>query len=227
MAQPIACAGCFRKVLALQTPAVQENKKMRTVAMVAVLLLGIPFSAAGQAVFRVRPGAFIEGKMPDLALTYQYMRSNTQPGQCGCFNLNGAGISASWDFRADLAAVVEGDADFATNGPGTGNSMTLVSGVAGARYTLPLQPPGRRAPRFFAEAMAGGGHAGGGIAGAADGKIGFAGRVGGGFDEAVTERFAMRFEADYAPTTFANGVNDHQNNLLLAAGFVFHWSHLR
>jgi hypothetical protein len=25
-------------------------------------------------------------------------------------------------------------------------------------------------------------------------------------------------------TTFANSTNDHQNNLLVAAGFVFHWS---
>lgn len=200
---------------------------MRTIAMLSVLLLGIPLSAAGQSVFMAHTGAFIEGKVPDIALTYQFMRSNTQPGQCGCFNLNGAGVSASWAIRPGLAAVVEGDADFATNGPGTGDSMTLVSGVAGARYTLPLQPPGLRAPRFFAEAMTGAGHAGGGIAGAGDGSFGLVGRAGGGFDEALTQRIALRFEADYAPTAFANGVNDHQNNLLIAVGFVVRWSHAR
>jgi hypothetical protein len=31
-------------------------------------------------------------------------------------------------------------------------------------------------------------------------------------------------QADYYLTNFANGVNDHQNNLLLGAGVVFHWS---
>jgi outer membrane immunogenic protein len=200
---------------------------MRTISVVAALLLGIPLSAAGQSSFLAQTGAFLETNKPDVALTYQFARSNTQPGQCGCFILNGAGLSASWAFRPDLAAVVEGDADFASNGPGTGNSITLVSGVAGARYRLPVQPPGRRAPQFFAEAMAGGGHAGGGIAGAADGSFGFVGRGGGGFDEVLTERFAFRLEADYAPTTFANGVNNHQNNLLIAVGFVFHWARPR
>ncbi|HTU34992.1 MAG TPA: hypothetical protein VMF66_14420 [Candidatus Acidoferrum sp.] len=199
---------------------------MRMISVLSVLLLGVPLSAAGQSAYVFHGPALFEGK-PDLAFTYQYMRSNTQPGQCGCFGLNGGGLSASWAFRSDLSAVVEGDADFATNGPGTGNSITLISGVVGARYTLPVQLPFRRAPQFFAEALAGGGHAGGGIAGAGDRSFGFVGRAGGGFDEALTERFAMRFEADYASTTFANGANNHQNNLLIAVGFVFHWSHSR
>ncbi len=200
---------------------------MRIILVVAVLLFGLPLSALGQSSFMARTGGFLEANKPDLAVTYQFMRSNTQPGECGCFGINGAGLSASWAFRPGLAVVVEGDADFAGNGPGTGNSMTLVSGVGGVRYVLPVQPPGRRAPQFFAEAMAGGGHAGGGIAGAGDGSFAFVGRAGGGFDRALTERFALRFEADYAPTTFANGGNNHQNNLLIAVGFVFHWSHPR
>jgi hypothetical protein len=29
---------------------------------------------------------------------------------------------------------------------------------------------------------------------------------------------------DYYLTTFANSTNDHQNNLLVGAGIVFHWS---
>lgn len=198
---------------------------MRTIVALTVLLLGVPLSAAGQSVFAAHAGTIFEERVPDIAVTYQYMRSNTQPGQCGCFSLNGGGLSASWAFRPGLDAVVEGDADFATDGPGTGNSMTLVSGVAGARYTLPVQLPFNRGPQLFAEVMAGGGHAGGGIAGAADGSFGFVGRAGGGFDEALTEKFAIQFEADYAPMTFANGVNSHQNNLLLAVGFVFRWSH--
>jgi hypothetical protein len=34
----------------------------------------------------------------------------------------------------------------------------------------------------------------------------------------------MRLQADYDVTTFANGVNDHQNNLLLEAGVVYRCS---
>jgi hypothetical protein len=32
---------------------------------------------------------------------------------------------------------------------------------------------------------------------------------------------------DYFPTTFANGTNDHQNNLLIEGGVVYHWSFAR
>ncbi len=200
---------------------------MRTVLLLAALLFGIPVSVAAQSSFAAQARTFFATNKPDLALTYQYMRSNTQPGECGCFSLNGSGLSASWGVRPGLAAVVEGDVGVATNGPGTGNSITLASGVAGVRYRLPVQPHGHRAPQFFVESMAGGGHAGGGIAGAGDGSAAFVGRAGGGFDEVVAEPFALRFEADYEPTTFANNTNNHQNNLLIAVGIVFHWSHPR
>lgn len=194
---------------------------MRTILVLVLLLFGLPLSAAAQS------ESSAPTIKPDVAATYQFMRSNTQPGECGCFILHGAGLSASWGFRPNLAAVVEGDENFASNGPGTGNSITLATGVAGVRYTLPVELPVRRAPQFFAEVMAGAGHAGGEIAGAGDGRFAFVGRGGGGFDEPLPHRFALRFEADYEPTTFANSVNNHQNNLLIAIGFVFHWSRSR
>lgn len=193
---------------------------MRTILVLVTLLLGAPLSAVGQS-FGGKAGVTPLLDKPDLAVSYQFMRSNTQPGDCGCFALNGVGLSASWTFRPDLAAVVEGDTDFARNGPGTSNSLTLITSVVGVRYRLPVQPPARRGPQFFVEPM-GGGHAGGGIAGAGDGTFAFVGRAGGGYDQAVTERFAFRLEADYVPTTFANEVNNRQNNLLIAFGFVFH-----
>jgi outer membrane immunogenic protein len=202
---------------------------MRTVLMMGALLLAVPNSVGAQSFVSQslsQTRTFFETNKPDLALSYQYMRSNTQPGACGCFALNGAGLSGSWALPHGLAAVAEGDLDSASDGPGTGSSITLFSAVGGARYKLPVQLPVPRAPQFFAEAMAGFGHAGGGIAGAADGSFGFVGRVGGGFEETVAEPFAARFEVAYVPTTFANGVNNHQNNLLISVGFVFHWSRL-
>jgi outer membrane immunogenic protein len=194
---------------------------MRFISAVAAFLLGLTLSAAGQG------ASSPAGPRADVALTYQYLHSNTQPGDCGCFNLNGAGLSASWRFFPSFAAVLETDADFASNGPGTGNSLTLISGVGGVRYNLPALLHHSRAPQFFAEAVAGGGHAGGGIAGAGDGGSGFVGRAGGGFDEVLAGPFALRFEAGYVPTTFANGGNDHQNNLLIATGLVYRWSRSR
>jgi outer membrane immunogenic protein len=206
----------------LAPPAVyKENFAMRSITIVAGLVLGAALSAAGQ------PNTTLEGPSGDVAVTYEWLHSNTQPGQCGCFSFNETGLSSSWRFSSKYAAVIQGDAGFASSGPGTGSTMTLVSGVGGIRYSLPSLFRSGRAPRFFAEVLAGGGHAGGGIAGAGDGSYGFVGRIGGGFDQSIAERFALRLTADYVPTTFANGVNDHQNNVLIGAGLVYRWSRLR
>ena len=45
--------------------------------------------------------------------------------------------------------------------------------------------------------------------------------AGSGLDISITRHMAVRaLEADYFLTRFNNGVNDHQNNLRLAAGIV-------
>jgi outer membrane immunogenic protein len=67
-------------------------------------------------------------------------------------------------------------------------------------------------------------HAGGGAAGLGDGTNRFAARAGGGLDVPVSRRFSVRGQIDYFATTFANATNDHQNNLLIGAGLVYHWS---
>ena len=38
----------------------------------------------------------------DAAATYEWVRANAGPGQCGCFGMNGGGLSASWNFHRSL-----------------------------------------------------------------------------------------------------------------------------
>jgi hypothetical protein len=196
------------------------EQKMRFTSVMAGLLLGTTLTASAQ----MHP-AF--AKRGDVAVTYQYLHTNTQPGDCGCFNLSGSGISTSFSLFRSFDAVVEGDAGFATNGPGTGSSLTLMSVVAGGRYALPSLFHGKNAPQLFAEALAGGGHAGGGITGAADGSNAFVGHLGGGFDEYLPAHLSLRLQADWVPTTFVNGSNNRQNNLMIATGIAYHWSRSR
>jgi hypothetical protein len=122
--------------------------------------------------------------------------------------------------------VAEISGEYAGNGPSTGETLTLVSYLAGARYRLP-HPwlHGAHAPQPFAQALLGSGHAGGGLAGASDGTRAFVTRIGGGIDLPLRSGIALRvIQADYYLTDFANSVNDHQNNLLLGGGVVLHWS---
>lgn len=154
----------------------------------------------------------------DAALTYQYIHSNTQPGNCGCFGITGVDFSASrMVITNHTAAVLDISAATAKNGPGTGNSLTLVSYMLGGRYYL--QPFHHAEP--FAQVMVGLAHAGGGIAGAGDNTYALAGRLGGGIDVPFSNRLTLRLlQVDYYLTEFPNASTGRQNNYLIGAGVV-------
>lgn len=162
----------------------------------------------------------------DAAVAYHWVRANAGPAECGCFGMNGGGLSGSWNFRGSWSAVVDFSAENTSGAPPANNSLTLVSYLAGARYRLP-QPwlEGNHKPQPFAQIILGAAHAGGGVAGVADGSYKFATRMGGGIDVPLSAHFAVRIiQIDYYLTTFANARNDHQNNLLVGAGIVYRWS---
>jgi outer membrane immunogenic protein len=163
----------------------------------------------------------------DAAASYHWVHTNAGPGECGCFGLNGGGLSGSWNFHGPWSAVVDISAETKSGAPPVNNSLTLVSYLAGARYKIP-QPwfEGNHKPQPFAQIILGAAHAGGGEAGVADGSYRFATRIGGGIDVPLNSHFAVRVvQIDYYLTTFVNATNDHQNNLLVGAGIVYHWSH--
>jgi outer membrane immunogenic protein len=162
----------------------------------------------------------------DLAAVYHWVRSNAGPGDCGCFGLNGGGLSGSWNFHGRRSVVADISAEHTGSGAPIGNSLTLTSFLAGARYQIPQRWfEGNHRPQPFAQILLGSTHVGGGVAGVADGSFEFATRVGGGVDVPLNSHFAVRaVQIDYYLTTFANSTNNHQNNFLLGAGMVYHWS---
>ena len=188
---------------------------MRTILIVMTLLL-----ASAGATFAQ------DEHSGDVAAAYHWVRSNAGPGECGCFGLNGGGISGSWNFRRGWSAVADFSAETGNGAPPAGNSLTLSSYMAGVRYKF-KHPwfDGEHKPEPFAQILIGGAHAGGGEAGIANGDFVFATRIGGGIDVPINSRFAVRvIQMDYYLTTFANATNDHQNNFLVGAGVVWRWS---
>jgi outer membrane immunogenic protein len=161
----------------------------------------------------------------DLAFNYSYLRSNAPPGGCTCFNLNGFSVSSAWPLRAGGFALAS-DLTFETIGNVNNSNFTLSFGTltVGTRYLLRthlahIQP--------FAEALVGGAHASGTLSKLPNplnnnATLAFAAVLGGGVDLKAGHHFAWRLvEADYLPTTFDNGSNNHQNNFRLASGAVF------
>ena len=78
---------------------------MRSIALACTLFLGLATAAMAQAT----SGVSHDG---DIALTYHWVHTNAPPGGgCGCFALNGGGLSASWNLGPQLAAVAEFSVD--------------------------------------------------------------------------------------------------------------------
>jgi outer membrane immunogenic protein len=197
-----------------------ERIMIRTILIFAALL-----ALAGTG---VSPAYAQEGFSGDAAASYQWVHTNAGPGQCGCFGMNGGGVSASWNVRGPWAVVADFSSQVAKGAPTVGSSLTVTSALAGARFELPwmrrswIHAAHRVQP--FAQVLVGAAHAGGGAAGLGDGTNKFAARLGGGVDVPLSRHFSVRGQVDYYATTFANATNDHQNNLLIGAGVVYRWS---
>jgi outer membrane immunogenic protein len=163
----------------------------------------------------------------ELAFDYNYVHSNAPPGDCGCINLNGGSATFAWPVKPGGFAVVgEISVTHAGGISSNGYDLTLSTFTAGARYLprlghSPMQP--------FGQVLVGVAHSSGSLVqapnpAASNAGAAFAALVGGGLDLRANGRFSIRLvEADYLVTTFDNGINDHQNNLRISAGIVFHF----
>ncbi len=163
----------------------------------------------------------------DLAIDYSYLRSNAPPGGCTCFNLNGVSINIAFPALPGRFALV-GDLtiDNISKVNTSSYSLTLSTFTVGARYLPKL----RHSPfQPFGQIMAGGAHASGSLILppnplAQNATLAFAASIGAGVDVHLSHRFGLRLaQADYYPTTFDNGSNNHQNNFRLSAGAVIHF----
>jgi len=166
----------------------------------------------------------------DLSLSYDYLRSNAPPDGCGCFSLNGGNAALALHLRRSSFAVVA-DLGVAHSGSAasidtTRYSLTLSTFTAGLRYQ-PRFRGGSLQP--FVEVLAGLVHSSGTLVEgqdnvASNAGAAFAGLAGGGLDLRINRRLSLRLiEANYLATKIDNGVNDHQNNLRLNTGIVFHF----
>jgi outer membrane immunogenic protein len=179
-----------------------------------LLFVAFTFTFAAQAYAQSTPRI-------EVGADYSYVRSNTPPGGCACFSLNGGGGSAAYYLNRSFAIAGEVSSGHSSDIGISGTDLTLTSYVFGPRYYW----RSHRKVMPFTQVLLGGVHANDSlalqVAGQQVSQNAFATKVGGGLDWPINQRFSLRpFEANYFLTHFANGVNDHQNNLQLGAGVV-------
>jgi len=157
----------------------------------------------------------------EVSFAYSYLRSNANPGQCGCFNMNGGNAEAALHVDRGLSAV----ADFTGENTASVNNgergLSLVSFTAGPRFSFLFH----RKSALFAQGLFGVVHGFNSyfpvVAGPTSNATDFAMVAGGGFDVRIDRHVAIRtVEADYLLTHLPNGINGAQNNLRLSAGIV-------
>ena len=153
----------------------------------------------------------------ELDAGYTYVHTNAPPGGCGCLSMNGGNGGVAYHLSDHFALASDVSVVTAGSVLGSGQSLTLISYQVGPRFYLPVK---RVTP--FGQVLVGGAHAfNPAFGGSGPSANAFAATVGGGVDLSLNRTFTLRLiEADYFVTTFANGVNDHQNNLRLGAGVV-------
>jgi outer membrane immunogenic protein len=195
-----------------------------TFVLMLTIAVVYPRQAAAQAAAQAT-GVPPEAPMhADIAFGYSYLRSNAPPGGCTCFNMNGFNISSAWPLRPGGFALAS-DLTVETIGNVNGTNYTLSFGTltVGARYLLRAH---RRSFQPYAEALVGGAHASGTLSRLPNplnnnAVLAFAAVLGGGVDLRAGRTFSWRLvEADYLPTTFDNGTNNHQNNFRISSGLV-------
>jgi outer membrane immunogenic protein len=202
----------------------ETRRKMKRIARILAAPWPLLLAALG-GISLARPGPLLaqEARPFELGANYNYIHSNAPPGLCGCFALKGASVWGAYGLTSRFSLVGDFAVQHSVHAGASGEDLTLLSYTAGTRYLLAKR--GRL--RMFGEAMVGGAHAGGSLA--PGGSAGFPGSpdsvaflAGGGVDVRIAKRWSVRaLEADYYLTHFANGANNHQNNLRLGFGLFF------
>lgn len=190
--------------------------------MAGTMLAVASFTAAQAQTIPEAPASHAE-----VAVSFEHLNSNTLPAGCGCFGENGGSVEFAWrPEKSHFAGVGEAAIVHTGNITASQYTLTLSTFTVGGRYL-----PRLGTPRFqpYAQVLVGFAHSGGTLVqgygnAAGTGGSAFAGEMGGGLDVKLTEHFALRaIEVDYLATTFSNGTNNHQNNLRLDSGLVFHF----
>lgn len=165
------------------------------------------------------------------SLRYSAQISNGPAGDCGCFALQGAAADLLWNLgpakpRLGVGIAFDAGVEHTGNVNGAGYGLTLSTFTAGPRFKLSLGKT-----QTFAQALFGVAHGSGSEFPQSNNTLvnsanSFALVAGAGADYPINRRLSLRFlQVDYLRTALPNNSTNWQNNLRIAAGLTFHFSH--
>ncbi len=192
---------------------------IRTAGKLSLLMIMLIVPAAAQNLLTA-PSPAVTGPAYDFSTGYTYLAMPV-PG-AGQVHLNGLDASGSvaWNPRWD--AVLDTNYLRTSDVPGTGHQAYMLNTQFGPEF----YPFVHRGTRFFARALGGSALIDGAVPARGGVYHGWLVRpslaFGGGFEQSVSGRFAVRFNGDYLRTLFydSSGAALPQNNLRLSVSLV-------
>jgi peptidoglycan-associated lipoprotein len=157
----------------------------------------------------------------EVAVTYNATRSSSVPGSN--FWMEGGSVELQARFYRGLGVVADISGAHTANINTSGVGLDLVTATFGPRYTW---APAHWRYELFGQVLAGEANGFNSVfptpSGAADSSNSLALKMGGGMNIALSRRIALRaIEANWLRTQLPNATTNVQNNLNIAAGFVF------
>jgi outer membrane protein OmpA-like peptidoglycan-associated protein len=190
-----------------------------------ILVLGLGVFGLSAAFAQSKPQfKLVDATRYDFSIGYNNIRANAPPGGCTCFDMNGGFISGAVHLTDWLAIAGEFTGGHSSNISSLEQGLTLTTFTAGPRFSYAFH-------RFtsFGEVLVGGAHGGNSYfpstTSSNPSASTFAVSTGGGLDIGLTPRFSIRaLDLQYLRTSFPNGVNNEQNQLMIGAGLVIKFS---
>lgn len=160
----------------------------------------------------------------DIALLFtadETQTNYTRPGQTAAFTMTGASTTGTYSVTPHFSAVLDVGGTHINGVQDTGQSLTLITYMAGARTGF--KPLLRFSP--FLQFLVGGAHAPGGIypqtAASSGGADGFALAPGAGLDYPLSKAISLRAQGEYLLTMLPNGADNREGIARISGGLVF------
>jgi outer membrane immunogenic protein len=161
-----------------------------------------------------------------VSLSYTAMISNSPPGSCGCFLLNGGSGEGVFHVWRSVAAVAQLTGNRSGQIPGSIQGLSLVTYMGGPRFSVRAM----HRVTVYGQFLAGRVHGfdsyfprNDASSPSAAGSLAIA--PGGGVEVGVRSWLSVRpVEAEYLMTRLPNSEDTSQHNLRISSGFVFRFS---
>ena len=190
----------------------QGSTRMR-VALMLLMAVGAALPASAQMI--PRPASV------SLGVNYTADISNSPPGSCGCFAMQGGGVNVRLGLTDRLSAAADFSVVNTGTVPGANYGLGLMTLMAGPQFRHRL---GRYTP--YGQVLLGAVHGFNSLfpASSSSSASGFIYAVGGGSEMILSPKFSARLiELDYMHTNLPNNDNNWQNHLKIAAGLIYHF----